>query len=236
MGAVGVPLLESKLHAPRRRRGVVPRARLGERLARNALPAGCTRVGAGRLRQDHPNNGVARRRRLHQADGVVVARPARQRPGGVLVLCGGRLAQGGGRRRDRRTEHAAVHPHGVGGGRHQPAQRPRRAGRRRHVRPRRLPPRRVPRRAGVDALPGGAPAVPAAPRGRQRPPSASTRPPSHRSGGPGSWPTSSVAPSGSPTSRSPKAAWARPGAPSPPASSSASRTGHCAAPPTCTSG
>jgi LuxR family maltose regulon positive regulatory protein len=39
VGAVGVPLLESKLHVPRRRRGLVPRARLGQRLDRDALPA-----------------------------------------------------------------------------------------------------------------------------------------------------------------------------------------------------
>lgn len=39
MGAAGVPLLESKLHAPRRRGGVVPRARLAPRLAPDALPA-----------------------------------------------------------------------------------------------------------------------------------------------------------------------------------------------------
>jgi LuxR family maltose regulon positive regulatory protein len=34
-----IPLLESKLHVPRRRRGVVPRARLDARLDRDALPA-----------------------------------------------------------------------------------------------------------------------------------------------------------------------------------------------------
>ncbi len=39
MGATGVLLLESKLHVPRRRRGVVPRARLDRRLDRDALPA-----------------------------------------------------------------------------------------------------------------------------------------------------------------------------------------------------
>jgi ATP/maltotriose-dependent transcriptional regulator MalT len=36
--AVELPLLESKLHVPRRRRGVVPRARLEQRLDRSALP------------------------------------------------------------------------------------------------------------------------------------------------------------------------------------------------------
>ena len=35
---MGVPLLESKLHLPRRRRGIVPRARLEQRLDRGALP------------------------------------------------------------------------------------------------------------------------------------------------------------------------------------------------------
>ena len=39
MGAAGVPLLKSKLHIPRRRRGVVQRARLDQRLDRDALPA-----------------------------------------------------------------------------------------------------------------------------------------------------------------------------------------------------
>ena len=34
----GIPLLESKLHIPQRRRGVLPRARLDQRLDRNALP------------------------------------------------------------------------------------------------------------------------------------------------------------------------------------------------------
>jgi LuxR family transcriptional regulator, maltose regulon positive regulatory protein len=37
--AAGLPLLESKLHVPRRRRGVVGRARLAQRLDRDALPA-----------------------------------------------------------------------------------------------------------------------------------------------------------------------------------------------------
>lgn len=39
MGAAPVSLLESKLHVPRRRRGVVRRARLDQRLDRDALPA-----------------------------------------------------------------------------------------------------------------------------------------------------------------------------------------------------
>ena len=39
MGAAGLPLLESKLHVPRRRRGIVARARLEHRLDREALPA-----------------------------------------------------------------------------------------------------------------------------------------------------------------------------------------------------
>ncbi len=39
MGAAVIPLLESKLHVPRRRRGVVPRDRLAQRLVRDALPA-----------------------------------------------------------------------------------------------------------------------------------------------------------------------------------------------------
>ena len=38
MSDAGLPLLESKLHAPRRRRGVVARARLDQRLDRDALP------------------------------------------------------------------------------------------------------------------------------------------------------------------------------------------------------
>ena len=39
MGATGAPLLENKLHVPRRRRGVVQRVRLVQRLDRDALPA-----------------------------------------------------------------------------------------------------------------------------------------------------------------------------------------------------
>ena len=39
MSDAGVLLLESKLHAPRRRRGVVGRTRLDQRLDRHALPA-----------------------------------------------------------------------------------------------------------------------------------------------------------------------------------------------------
>lgn len=39
MGAAGIPLLESKLHVPRRRRGVVPRLRLARRLVDDDLPA-----------------------------------------------------------------------------------------------------------------------------------------------------------------------------------------------------
>jgi LuxR family maltose regulon positive regulatory protein len=39
VAAAGVPLLESKLHVPRRHRGVVRRARLDRRLDRDALPA-----------------------------------------------------------------------------------------------------------------------------------------------------------------------------------------------------
>ena len=39
VGGTGIPLLESKLHVPRRRRGVVPRARLDQRLDPDALPA-----------------------------------------------------------------------------------------------------------------------------------------------------------------------------------------------------
>jgi LuxR family maltose regulon positive regulatory protein len=37
--SAAIPLLESKLHVPRRRRGLVPRARLDQRLDRYALPA-----------------------------------------------------------------------------------------------------------------------------------------------------------------------------------------------------
>ncbi|MGH9230167.1 MAG: LuxR C-terminal-related transcriptional regulator [Acidimicrobiales bacterium] len=39
MGVAGIPVLESKLHVPRRRRGVVPRARLDRRLDPEGLPA-----------------------------------------------------------------------------------------------------------------------------------------------------------------------------------------------------
>jgi len=39
VAVTGIPLLESKLHAPRRRQGVVARARLAQRLRRDVLPA-----------------------------------------------------------------------------------------------------------------------------------------------------------------------------------------------------
>ena len=39
MSAQAIPILETKLHAPRRRRGVVTRARLDQRLGRASLPA-----------------------------------------------------------------------------------------------------------------------------------------------------------------------------------------------------
>ena len=55
---VAGPLLETKLHVPRRRRGLVARPRLSERLSRGGTAAG-PRVRARRVREDHPADGVA---------------------------------------------------------------------------------------------------------------------------------------------------------------------------------
>ena len=70
-GAAAPPLLETKLHAPRRRRGVVERPRLTDRLGRGDAPVAHDRGRAGGVREDdaagrlvhqHRTRATARRR------------------------------------------------------------------------------------------------------------------------------------------------------------------------------
>ena len=103
------PLLETKLHVPRRRRGLVPRPRLSERLDRGAestltlvsAPAG---FGKTTLLAEWLAAAPAGR----TVRGVALARPARQRPGVVLDLRDRRAADGGARGRRGRARAPAV--------------------------------------------------------------------------------------------------------------------------------
>ena len=87
------PLLETKLHVPRRRRGLVARPRLSERLSRGAesaltlvsAPAG---FGKTTLLTEWLADAACR----WTVRGVALARPARQRPRGVLDVPGRRAA------------------------------------------------------------------------------------------------------------------------------------------------
>ena len=63
VGKAGIPLLESKLHVPRRRRGVIPRARLDARLDRDALPAVVLVSAPAGFGKTTLRRRVARRRR-----------------------------------------------------------------------------------------------------------------------------------------------------------------------------
>ena len=95
------PLLETKFHVPRRRRALVSRPRLSERLnacAESALTLVSAPAGFGKttLLAEWLATGSG-----PQVRGLAVARSARQRSRAVLDLCGRRAADGGARGRRR---------------------------------------------------------------------------------------------------------------------------------------
>ena len=163
------PLLETKLHVPRRRRGLVARPRLSERLDRRAESA-LTLVSAPA--------GFGKTTLLTE---WLAAAPADGRSAAWLSLDQrdndpalfwtyliAALQTGGARGRRGRALAAAVAPAADRGGPRHAAQRPQRRQRRCRAGARRLPPDRRARRPGRDGLPAGAPAA-TDPPGDRRP-------------------------------------------------------------------
>ena len=164
------PLLETKLHVPRRRRGLVARPRLSERLNRRARVGADAGVGPGRLRQDDAAGRVAGRGSCRPMAGP--RRGSRSTSATTIRRCSGRyllaaLRDGGTRgRRKRAPLLQSPQPPDRSGPRH-PAQRPRRRPERRRPGARRLPRHRGARGPGRDGLPAGAPAPAGTPGARQ---------------------------------------------------------------------
>ena len=137
-------LLETKLFVPRPRRGLVSRPRLSERLSQaTASKLMLVSAPAGFGKTTLLAEWLAARSDDASTDdrqvGMVVARPTRQRPRGVLAVFRRRATDG---RTRRRRECARASPTDAASAdrsrAHRAAQRPRRAAERHHSRARRL--------------------------------------------------------------------------------------------------